>query len=41
MQVVVPSVSLAAVLQRTAFTIFVEIPSSATLSKPVAVPGSN
>jgi hypothetical protein len=41
MQVVVPSVSLADVLQRTAFTIFVEIPSSATLSKPVAVPGSN
>jgi hypothetical protein len=36
MQVVVPSVSLAAVLQRTAATIFVETPSSATLLKPVA-----
>src|SRR6266478_4866987 len=34
MQVVVPSVSLAAVLQGTALTTFVEIPSGPTLSKP-------
>jgi hypothetical protein len=40
-QVVVPSVSLAAVLQGTALTVFVETPSSATLSKPVLLPGSN
>ena len=37
---VVPSVSLALVLQRTDGTVLVEIPSSATLSKPVCVPGS-
>jgi hypothetical protein len=36
MQVVVPSVSLAAVLQGTARTVFVETPSSATLFKPVS-----
>jgi hypothetical protein len=41
MQVVVPSVSLAAMLQGTALTVFVEIPSSATLSKPVSLLGSN
>jgi hypothetical protein len=40
-QVVVPSVSLAAVPQGTDLTVFVETPSSATLSKPVVVPGSN
>jgi hypothetical protein len=34
MQVVVPSVSRAAVLQGTALTVFVETPSGATLSKP-------
>jgi hypothetical protein len=34
MQVVVPSVSRAAVLQGTALTTFVEIPSGPTLSKP-------
>jgi hypothetical protein len=33
-EVVVPSVSLAAVLQGTALTVFVETPSGATLSKP-------
>lgn len=37
MQVVVPSVSLAAVLQGTALTVFVEIPSSATLVKPTSL----
>src|SRR3977135_1191295 len=36
MQVVVPSVSLAARLQGTARTVFVETPSSATLFKPVS-----
>jgi hypothetical protein len=36
MQVVVPSVSLAAMLQGTARTVFVETPSSATLFKPVS-----
>jgi len=36
MQVVVPSVSLAALLQPTALTVFVETPSSATLFKPVS-----
>jgi hypothetical protein len=36
MQVVVPSVSLAAMLQGTARTLFVETPSSATLFKPVS-----
>ena len=36
MQVVVPSVSLAAVLQGTARTVLVETPSSATLFKPVS-----
>jgi hypothetical protein len=36
MQVVVPSVSLAAMLQPTALTVFVETPSSATLFKPVS-----
>jgi hypothetical protein len=41
MQVVVPSVSLAAVLQGAAFTVLVEIPSSATLSQPVFVPGNS
>jgi hypothetical protein len=35
-QVVVPSVSLAAMLQGTALTIFVETPSGATLLKPVS-----
>jgi hypothetical protein len=40
MQVVVPSVSLAAALQGTAFTLFVEIPSSANLSNPVSPAGS-
>jgi hypothetical protein len=39
MQVVVPSVSLAAVLHGTALTVFVETPSSATLFKPVSLPG--
>jgi hypothetical protein len=34
MQVVVPAVSLAAVLQGTALTVCVETPSGATLSKP-------
>jgi hypothetical protein len=34
MQVVVPSVSRAALLQGTALTVFVETPSGATLSKP-------
>jgi hypothetical protein len=34
MQVVVPSVSLAAVLQGTALTVLVETPTGATLSKP-------
>jgi hypothetical protein len=37
-QVVVPSVSLAALLQGTAPTVFVETPSSATLFKPVSDP---
>lgn len=37
MQVVVPSVSLAAMLQGAAFTVFVEMPSSATLSKPTSL----
>jgi len=41
MQVVDPSVSLAATLHGTAFTVFVEIPSSPTLSKPVVVFGRN
>src|SRR5277367_455946 len=41
MQVVAPSVSLAAAPQGTAFTVFVETPSSPTLSKPVVVPGSH
>jgi hypothetical protein len=36
MQVVVPSVSLAAVLQGTALTVFVETPSSAILFKRVS-----
>jgi hypothetical protein len=40
MQVVVPSVSLAAALQGTAFTLFVETPSSATLSNPVSPAGN-
>jgi len=39
--VVVPSVSRAAVPQPTAVTVFVETPSSPTLSNPVDVPGSN
>jgi hypothetical protein len=38
MQVVVPSVSLAALLQGTAPTVFVETPSSAILLKPVSDP---
>jgi hypothetical protein len=38
MQVVVPSVSLAALLQGTAPTVFVETPSSPTLFKPVSDP---
>src|ERR1700730_14524926 len=37
-QVVVPSVSLAALLQGTAPTVFVETPSSATSFKPVSDP---
>jgi hypothetical protein len=37
--VVLPSVSLAAALQGTAFTVLVETPSSPTLSKPTVVPG--
>src|SRR3981189_180947 len=41
MQVVVPSVSRATVLQGTAFTVFVEMPSLATTSRPVCVPGFN
>ena|ERR1700730_5388892 len=41
MQVVKPSVPLAAVLHGMAFTVFVEIPSSPTLSKPVVVPGNH
>jgi hypothetical protein len=41
MQVVVPSVSLAAVAQGTASTILVDIPSSATSSKPVLFPGNS
>ncbi len=41
MQVLVPSVSLAAVAQGTAFTVLVDIPSSATSSKPVLFPGNN
>jgi hypothetical protein len=36
MQVLVPSVSLAAMLQPTALTVFVETPSSATLFNPVS-----
>jgi hypothetical protein len=40
-QVVNPSVSLAVVLHGTAFTVFVEIPSSPTLSKPVVLLGRN
>ena len=39
MQVVVPSVSRAALLQGTALTVFVETPSSSTLAKPTVVPG--
>src|SRR6266481_6065026 len=38
-QVVLPSVSLAAVPHGTAFTVLVEIPSSPTVSKPAGVPG--
>jgi hypothetical protein len=38
MQVVVPSVSRAAVLQGTALAVFAETPSGATLSKPGPVP---
>ena len=41
MQVVKPSVPLAAVLHGMAFTVFVEIPSSPTLSKPVLIPGNH
>jgi hypothetical protein len=41
MQVVVPSVSLAAVPQGTALTVFVETPSSATTSRPVWLAGCN
>jgi hypothetical protein len=41
MQVVKPSVSLAAVLQGTAFTVLVEAPSSPALSDPRVVLGSN
>jgi len=41
MQVVVPSVSRATVLQGTALTVFVETPSLATTSRPVGVPGFN
>src|ERR1700722_148852 len=40
-QVVVPSVSRAVLLQRTAGTVRVETPSDATLSKPASVAGSN
>src|ERR1017187_1609687 len=40
-QVVVPSVSLAAVLQGAARTVRVEMPSDATLSNPASVAGSN
>jgi hypothetical protein len=40
-QVVKPSVSLAAVLQGTAFTVLVEAASSAALSDPRVVLGSN
>jgi len=39
MQVVVPSVSRAALLQGTAGTITVETPSEATLAKPACVAG--
>jgi hypothetical protein len=41
MQVVVPSVSLAAVAQGTASTVLVDIPFSATSSKPVLFPGNS
>lgn len=41
MQVVVPSVSLAAVLQGTALTVSVETPSLATMSRPVWLFGSS
>ena len=41
MQVVVPSVSRATVLQGTALTVFVEMPSLATTSRPVCVPEFN
>jgi len=41
MQVVVPSVPLAAVLQGTALTVSVEIPSLATMTRPVWLFGSS
>ena len=41
MQVVLPSVSRATVLQGTALTVFVEMPSLATTSRPVCDPGFN
>jgi hypothetical protein len=41
MHVVVPSVSLAALLQGTAGTVCVETPSGATRSQPASVAGSN
>jgi hypothetical protein len=41
MQVVEPSVSRATVPQGTALTVFVEMPSLATTSRPVCVPGFN
>lgn len=40
-QVVDPSVSLAAALQGAAKTVRVEIPSEATSSKPLSVAGNN